>query len=357
MTPAIKILIVDDSMAARAALRSMLETQPDITVVGEAVNGRDALELIPRLKPSLVTMDLEMPVMGGMEAIQRIMCSKAVPILVVSSVANATNACEALRLGALDVISKPRLNSEDVPLFIEKVRLLADIVVITRRREQPSDAGLAPEAGPGPPIVGPQLSVNHPLTARRTFAIAVSTGGPQALARILPSLPAEFPGNILIAQHITDGFAAGLAQWLNSLCPLNVTLAIDQEPIEPGKVYISPSEKHLTCADGRIRLCERQPGDLYHPSCDALLSSVAEACGPRAVGIIMTGMGSDGVTGLTSIRAAGGITLAQNEATSVIYGMNQMAVEAGVVDRLLPLEEIPAVMVHLASMGSSQAWN
>ncbi len=346
----IRVLIVDDSRAVRQMLRSMLEAEPDIEVVGEAVNGRQAVEMVRQLQPGLVTMDLEMPLMNGLQAIEAIMCSKAVPILVVSTVANARNACEALRLGALDVISKPTL--AEAAAFIFKVRLLADMVVITRRRAISSQAAALVYAnGESASSAGwPQVSGGSAWQpGRRVFAIASSTGGPQALTRILPRLPADFSGIVLIAQHLTDGFAPGMAEWISGQCVLPVRIPMEGELVVAGTIYLSPSEQHLTLApSGHARMRERLPGDVYHPSCDALLSSVAASCGETAVGLILTGMGGDGVIGLANIRNAGGVTLAQDEATSVIYGMNRVAVEAGVIDRVLPLEQIAATMLRLA---------
>lgn len=344
----IRVLVADDSALVRALLRDLLESEPGISVVGEASNGREAVELARSLRPDIVTMDLEMPVMNGLQAIEEIMCSKAVPILVVSGAADAQLALEAVGRGALEVVGKPDCSPQQAQEFIAKVRMLAGVAVITRlrplpRRELPSD-----------PLLSQTL---QPLTlkampwplAGRVFAIASSTGGPQALASILGGLPAGFPSPVLIAQHIADGFAQGMADWLASLCALPVRLAKSGEQIEPGVVYISPSEQHCVIGSGqRLMLVEQSPEDVYHPSCDRLLQSVADNFGARAAGIILTGMGRDGCQGMAAIRAAGGVTLAQDEASSVIYGMNRVAVEAGSVQRVLPLAEIASAMCELA---------
>lgn len=346
-TDQIRILVVDDSPSARAIIRALLEEEGGIRVVGEAANGLEAVRLTRELTPHLITMDLEMPVMDGMEAIEEIMASHAVPILVVSDKANATSAYEAVSRGALEVVPKPGLD-EGVE-FADKVRLLAGVPVITHLRRRPTSP--SPGAGnPFPHPGTPRPGASHPDQGGRLFAIASSTGGPQALAAILAQLPATFPAPVLIAQHISDGFAAGMAQWLDRLTPLTVRLAREGDPLLPGWVYLSPSERNLAITrEQRIHLAERTPREIYRPCCDVLLSSVARACGTRGVGIILTGMGHDGVAGMEAIQRGGGTTLAQDEASSVVFGMNKVAIDGGWVRRVLPLERIPAEMVGLAS--------
>lgn len=346
----IRVLIADDSSLARALLRGICEEQPDIEIVGEAANGQQALELVQQLRPHLVTMDLEMPVMDGMQAIDAIMHSKAVPILVVSSVADAQNALEAVGCGALEVIAKPDYSPEQAAQFLAKVRMLAGVSVITRMRRR------AASAAPAAPSPAPTSTVSNPPFAACTsgapvFAMASSTGGPQALAQILAALPANFASPVLIAQHISDGFAQGMVDWLVSLCPLPVRLGVSGMPVEPGTVYISPSEQHLTVAAGeQLQLQPRTNHDVYHPCCDRLLHSAAQVYGRRCTGIILTGMGHDGAAGLGAIRAAGGATWAQDEASSIIFGMNRAAIERGVVQRILPLADMARAMQQAATV-------
>ena len=368
----IRVLIADDSRVAREWIKALIDAQPDMQVIGEAGNGHEAVELALRLRPNIVTMDLEMPIMGGMQAIDTIMTTRAMPILVVSGIADATNACEALRLGALDALRKPGYDDPEVAHLIERIRLLAGVSVITRRKSALASQGTAASAQqpafsqpchnpPRPAPVSDKPGHNAPGLAGSSlprqphpkpyvFAIAASTGGPEALARLLPQLPADFPCPILIAQHITDGFAAGMAQWLNGLCALPVTLAEADSLMRPGQIYISPSELNLVlAADGKRLLLEPpKPTDIYHPCCNRLLESVAVACGQRAVGIIMTGMGKDGAQGIARIAEYGGLTLAQDAASSVIYGMNRVAIESGAVQRVLPAADIPQAMLELA---------
>ncbi|WPL15804.1 Chemotaxis response regulator protein-glutamate methylesterase [Thiorhodovibrio winogradskyi] len=357
----IRVLIVDDSPLARALLRTILEREPDIEVIGEASDGRRAVALALELRPSLVTMDLEMPGLHGLDAIAEIMRTKALPILVVSSVEDAAVACEALSRGALDVITKPDDSDARISAFIAKVRLLAGMVVATRWRALGAQRPAGTPAPEALEVGKPQTSLPpRPASLRlpasqpaRLVAIVASTGGPQALASILSALPADFPATVLIAQHIAEGFSAGLAQWLSLGSRLPVQLAKDGEAPRPGQIYLAPSERNLALsAHGRLELRPRAQQDIYHPNCDLLLNSVAETVGRRAIGLILTGMSSDGALGMARIRAQGGLTLAQDEASSVVYGMNRVAIEAGAIDRVVPLAELGAFLDRAVRVGS-----
>lgn len=345
----VRVLIADDSEFARSLLRDLLEAESDMEVIGEACNGREAVELTRALKPDIVTMDLEMPVMGGLEAIETIMCSKAVPILVISAHADARNALEALGRGALEVLGKPDCTRESAEDFIAKVRLLAGVTVITRLRKAAKPG--VPATTPAGPSAMAKFSAPPPAGAAsypRVFAIACSTGGPQALVQILTGLPSDFSCPVLIAQHISDGFAGGMVEWLGGLCRLPVRLAAEGDWLQAGVIHISPSERHFSVTPtGQIALLERGPRDVFRPSCDVLLNSVANVFGSQAIGIILTGMSSDGAKGIARIRDMGGITLAQDEATSVIYGMNRVAIESGAVQQILPIQAIAKTMVQL----------
>lgn len=344
----IRVLIADDSSVARDILRDILEEQEGIEVIAEAGNGKEAVELVEKLRPDLVTMDLNMPVMSGIEAIDHIMHHKAVPILVVSNESDAELAYKAINCGALDVIAKPSYESEAAENFVRQVRLLAGVPVITlmRRRDL-----LTPHRAAA--SLYPSLSVTE-SDYQQVFVIASSTGGPQALASLLPQLKADFPAPILIAQHISDGFIEGMAQWLSGLCQLTVKVAEEGEPLRAGYVYLSPSEQHLTVTPEHcVKLKQRAENDIYHPSCDELLSSAAKVFGSRTVGIIMTGMGRDGPEGMRAIYQQGGITLAQDEASSIIYGMNAEAVSQGVIQRELPLACIAGEMLRIAAFNST----
>lgn len=346
----IRVLVADDSSLARGLLRAILEDEAGIEVIAEARHGREAVEMARDLKPDIITMDLNMPVMDGMQAISEIMHQKAIPILVVSNESDAEKAYEALRLGALEVISKPDYTPEQAAEFIAKIRLLAGVPVIThlRRRWGPDSVPFVAE----PPLSGQYGAA--PRGYNRVLVIVSSTGGPQALACLLPKLSVNFPAPILIAQHISDGFVEGMVHWLGSLCQLPVKVAQQGEVLRPGQVYVSPSEQHLTLtANHSVALIERQMSDIYRPSCDLLLNSVARHCGADAIGLILTGMGRDGAAGMLAMYQAGGITLAQDEASSVIYGMNQEAVNRGGVLRVLPLDALADELQRVVSLPAS----
>ncbi len=347
MSKKIRVLLADDSAMARGLLRSYLEDEEDFEVVGEARHGEEAVAMAIELTPDLITMDLEMPRMGGLEAIEEIMCLRAAPILVVSSVADAHNAYAAVAHGALDVVAKPSTDAHERREFISKARLVAGVKVITHVRSRyRGEAASGVPAAPRFPV--PETLPERFRESEPVVVIAASTGGPQALAEILPMLPADFPAPILVAQHISAGFAAGMAEWLATLSPLPVRLGKNGDALEPGVVTVAPSEYHMVLtAERRIWLRERTEGDLYRPSCDLLLQSVADTCGRHSLGVILTGMGRDGSQGIQAIHAAGGLTLAQDEGSSVIFGMNAHAIASGAVDEVVTLEQIAASMVRL----------
>lgn len=336
----IRVLVVDDSPLAREMIISFLAADGNIIVVGEAKNGCEAIEKTAQLRPDLVTMDIEMPLMDGLEAIERIMMSTPVPILVVTSRGDAATAYSALSRGALEVVEKPDIDGHNGRELVKKVRVLSGVRVITH-----INAGkrfVADEA------IAAHLPVKEE-TRPGIVAIASSTGGPQALSHIFSHLPANYPVPIVVAQHISDGFACGMAEWLNSKSPLEIALPEQGAPLLPGRVYIASSE-HKTVIDSqkRIQLSERPGNEIYRPSCNTLLSSAAGAFGPCCVGVILTGMGDDGVEGMRLIKAAGGVTLAQDAESSVVFGMNRFAVERGYCDRVVPLADIPAELLLLA---------
>lgn len=337
-----RVLIADDSALSRSLLRDYLEQDPGIEIIAEANNGQEAVTMAANLLPDVITMDLQMPIMDGIAAITEIMSSKAIPILVVSSVADAKMAYDALLCGALDVINKPDYNSNEAKMLASKVKMLAGVSVFTRSK--PRNSSIQIEAS--------QASLPtraHADGFDRIFAIACSTGGPQALAQLLPKLPKDFPCPIVIAQHIAEGFAQGMVDWLDKICPLDIRLAQEGSQLQAGIVYIAPSEQNLLISTTkRLMLSARETNEVYHPSCNKLLTSAAEVFNQRVVGIILTGMGKDGAQGIADIRAQGGITLAQDEASSVIYGMNRVAIESGSVTQVLALSDIATRMIALA---------
>jgi two-component system chemotaxis response regulator CheB len=283
-------------------------------------------------------MDIEMPVMDGLQAIERIMCESAVPILVVTSRGDAGTAYAAIAKGALDLVLKPDVSVESALEFTDRLRLLSKVKVLTHLAGNKC---------------GRRTTAAAPLTvavpAGVVVAIAASTGGPAALSVILSHLPAGFPVPIVIAQHIADGFLGGMVGWLASLSRVEVKAAENGELLQPGIAYICPPEQNMRISGTRrVELVNRQAKDIFRPSCDLLLASAAGRYGPKAVGVILTGMGNDGVAGMRAIRDAGGVTLAQDERTSVIFGMPELAIRSGCVDRVLPIEEMAAEIVRAA---------
>lgn len=336
----IRVLVVDDSALVRDLIRTILGSESDIVIAGEATNGKDAVEKVNALKPDIVTMDIEMPVLGGLEAIEKIMAEHPVPILVVTALTGVRTAFSAVSKGALDVIEKPDISVQNMRKLISKVRLLARVDINAHLASTGKRISLAAHSGKLPNLAR--------SSGDRVVAIASSTGGPQALYTILSALPAGFPLPILITQHIAGGFTQGMVDWLAGGTALNVSVAVHGDRIAPGRVYVNPAEYSMKLVGPLISLGEPDLRQVYHPSCDTMLSSVAASVRDRSIGLILSGMGSDGARGIRAIKAAGGTTMAQDAKSSVVYGMNQLAVEQGQVDTVLPLSEIAAALVRLA---------
>ena len=353
----IKVLVVDDSAFTREMLASILSLDGNIRIVGQAANGRDAVEKVVKLKPDIVTMDIEMPIMDGLDALERIMASNPVPVLVISSRGDAKTAYSAVSKGALEIISKAEIDPENPEELIQKIKLLSRVKVITHLRagqisRDIPDLQRIPERAAHLGAVG----LNRPTPARhpafKVVAIASSTGGPKALSELLAEFPSHFPCSIVIAQHISDGFISGMVDWLAKLTRLKVKVGQDGDQMLSGTVYVSPSEKHMKISpDRRITLVNRQPQELYHPSCDMLLSSVASTYGSCSIGVILTGMGNDGAAGMERIKAAGGITIAQDEKSSAIFGMPKVAIGRGCIDTVLSLNAIAGKIISLVGSG------
>ena len=337
----IRVLVVDDSSLVRDLLKEILSSAPDIEVIGEAANGLEAIEKVIALQPDIVTMDIEMPVMGGMEAIERIMAQNPLPILVVTAMTGIRTAFTAVSKGALDLIEKPDVCLENMKLLISKIRLLAQVDIREHR-------GMARQHQQK--IVTKAAGHSSPQAVGKIVAMAASVGGPQAISSILAALPASFPVPIIITQHITEGFTQGMVEWLNSGTPLTVKIVQDGAVLAPGLVYVNPAEHTLRISEqGVFQLGERDRSRPYNPSCDTMLVSVATAFHKHAIGLILSGMGHDGLVGMQAIRAHGGASLAQDEASSMIYGMNQVAINHGCIDQVLPLAAIPAELLRRVS--------
>jgi len=351
----IRVLVVDDSALARDLVSAILSSDPGLCVIGQAADGFEAVAKTAALKPDIVTMDIEMPVMDGLTAIERIMAATPVPILVVTSQTGVRTAFAAVSKGALDVVEKPDLDLASGEKLINKIKFLAGVDIVAHQKASCPAQGPAPCRNVVPAAPAPAVAVAAPVPgarsgAKRIVAIASSTGGPKALQYILAGLPADFPVPVVVSQHVASGFATGMAEWLNSCTPLAVSVARAGDVLAPGRVYLNPSNFSLRItARETVQLCEETAGQTYHPSCDVMLSSVAGVYGQGAVGAILTGMGDDGVAGMKAIKAAGGTTLAQDERSSIVFGMNAVAVHQGCIGRVLPLQAIPAELLRLVS--------
>ena len=348
----IRVLVAEDSATARALLVSLLAAEPDVLVVGEATTGREAVEMTERLLPDLITMDVQMPVMDGLEATKQIMVRSPRPIIIVSSTARGDDvelSLEAMRAGALMVLPKPEGPSTpgfdaDRRQLVSMVRAMSQVKVVRRH------GSVAPFSADTPPqhpvwIVPPRSASARSSALIKLVAIGASTGGPAAIRTILADLPRDFPVPILVVQHIAHGFTAGLAHWLGGDTPLRVKVAEFGERTEAGTVYIAPDDRHLGCqldgaGDIRIKLDNAAPVGAFRPSVSYLFQSVADTLGAAALGVILTGMGDDGVAGLRVMKACNARVFAQDEASSVIYGMPREAARAGVVDAVLGLNSI-----------------
>lgn len=346
----IRVLVAEDSITARLLLVEMLRSDPGIAVVGEASNGEEAVELVRTLHPDVVSMDIQMPRLGGFEATKRIMAADPTPIVIVSSLdtKDVKISLEALRAGALAAVAKPAgpgspRHDEESQQLLTTIKAMAGVRLIRRLPATARTSRLPPS---GTPSGVTRTLRNRPIAGgARIVAIAASTGGPGALQRILSALPADFPAPIVVVQHIALGFAKGLAGWLDDSSRLAVKIAGNADPLEPGTVYIAPDACHLTVRPGpRVSLSDSPPVNGFRPSANVLFESAAQVFRERALGVILTGMGSDGVDGLRILADAGGRVIAQDEATSDIFGMPAAAIDAGIADAVLPLPEVAGML-------------
>lgn len=345
----VRVLLVDDSRLFIDGVIPVLEAEGDIEVVGSAANGKEAVDKVEALRPAVVVMDINMPVMDGLEAVERIMATRPTPILLQTNDPrrrDETASFEALSRGALEVVAKPGLlrgSAREQSELRDKVRLIAGVPVVYRRARRPRlsrPAGLE------------QLPAGF-----GGVAMVASTGGPPTLAEILAALPPDFSLPVLVVQHLASGFAPNLVSWLAGVSPLRVRLAADGERARPGVVYVAPDDAHLSIHAGdRIRVDGGgAPVDGHRPSGTRLLSSAAAHWRRQAIGVVLTGMGADGSRGLLDIRRAGGTTICQDEASSIVFGMPRVAIEIGAAQRVLPGSDVPAALVAAARAVESAA--
>jgi two-component system chemotaxis response regulator CheB len=329
----IRVLIVDDSTLMREALKYILEKDPSIEVVGMAANGKEGVAKALALKPAVITMDLKMPIMSGIEAIEEIMLELPTPIIVISTL-DVPVIMAALEIGAMDFIAVTGDIETISGDLVQKVRIASKVRPIRRYRPRP--------------VIPPCSKSSVPQKrANKVIAIGVSTGGPQALEVVLSTLPRDFRGAILVVQHMSKGFIGGLAEWLNTSSHLDVRVAKAGDVLSAGAVLLAPDDYHVTIDKDNVILLKEPSGKHAHvPSIDVMMASVAEICGANAVGVLMTGMGSDGVDGMKSIKRRGGRTIVQDQESSVVYGMNKCAVDSGCADVVVPLARIAEEIIR-----------
>ncbi len=346
----ITVLIVDDSAFMRRELAKIMESDPDIKVAGAARDGLEAIEKVKSLNPDVVALDINMPKMDGLTALQRIMIESPRPCIMISSLTQegAQETFDALDLGAVDYVSKPS-GSVSVDIGKQKDEIIDKIkgaAIAKLPRRTPARVKVKKD------LVLPEAKKRfaHPagesVISQKIVAIGVSTGGPKTLMDIVPKLPQDIKAGVLIAQHMPGGFTTTFAKRMNDFSRIDVMEASESDIIETGKGYLAPGQYHMTVAkrglaEGAvIRLSEEPVNALYRPSVDVLFNSVVKLYGSNTIGVLLTGMGSDGVDGMEKIKKAGGITIAEDESSCIIYGMPKGAIERGVVDYILPATKI-----------------
>ncbi|HRZ26603.1 MAG TPA: chemotaxis response regulator protein-glutamate methylesterase [Spirochaetota bacterium] len=355
MADKIKVLIVDDSALFRKVISDILQTDPAIEIVGTANNGKSAVIKAQQLNPDVITMDIEMPIMDGLAALREIMTVKPRPVIMMSVLTQygAEATFKALDMGAVDFVPKPSsvlsLSAEEIgDLLISKVKNVAGSHVrVGKEITQAGGAGIQPAKQE-------KTAITKRYTAgsmsSRVVGIGTSTGGPSALLRVFQDFPENFPAPVVVVQHMPEGFTRAFSERLNLNSTLSVKEAEDGDRLLPGHAFIAPGHSHMT-VEGRegnrkIRVFQSEKVSGHRPSIDVLFNSLAESTGKECVSVIMTGMGKDGADGMLKIRQKGGFTLAQDEKTSVVFGMNRVAVNIGAVQEIVPLEDITKKIVE-----------
>lgn len=347
-----RVLVVDDSLTVRKYLVEVLNADPDLEVAGEAEDGKQAIELCRKLRPDVITLDMMLPVMSGVAVTEYVMAYCPTPILVVSASTNRGElykTYDALAAGAVDVFEKASSNGNDPDGTWER-GLVASVKVVSRVRVITHIRGKLGATGrTGPYPAGTAASNGSGL--KTLIAIGASTGGPAAIVQILRGLPAGFSVPLLLVIHIGDPFSAAFAEWLDGLSPLRVRYAIDGEEVpsfdQPG-VVMAPAGFHLVAQRGKLRLTREPERNSCRPSVDVLFESLAKELGSQTVACLLTGMGRDGAVGLLALRHAGALTIAQDEASSVVFGMPREAIQMGAVGRVLALDQIAPALATVA---------
>lgn len=357
----INVVVVDDSAFMRKSIALMLESDPHIKVVATARDGREGIEMIKKFRPHVVTLDIEMPGMDGISALKHIMKEMPLPVIMFSSLTTegADATVEALRLGAVDFIPKDmsyvnvNITSKRNEL-IEKVKNIGQSATLKLRfsRMLRMSVSVKSELKKALPAET-RIIKKPPQHDFQGVVLGISTGGPFALLNIIPKLPHDFPLGIAVVQHMPPRFTRSLADRINSISKVTVREAEDGDVVAAGTVLIAPGGKQMTfkknSGDTIVKISDEPGGTLYKPSADVMISSAVETFNAPLVGVIMTGMGKDGLEGLRSLKRKGGYVIAQNEETCVVYGMPKAAVDDGIADAIVPLDEIPILMHHITT--------
>lgn len=352
----LRVLVVEDSLTVRKYIVDILDAAPGVEVVAEAGDGKDAIELCRTLRPDVVTMDMMLPVMTGVAATEYIMAYCPTPILIVSASFNRGElfkTYDALAAGAVDVLDKPlgyERDEEWEQRLISAVRVVSRVRVITHPRARLGRIGRHEMSSAA--AKGSETAIRP-----RLVAIGASTGGPGAILSILAGLPKEFSLPILVVLHISEPFGVAVAEWLDAQQELPVRCARDGDPLPPvgqSNVLMAPADRHMELVGGRIRITGGPPLHSCRPSVDVLFESLAREVGPQTIACLLTGMGRDGADGLLSIKSAGGLTLVQDEVTSVVYGMPGEAVKIGAHTRIVPLSDFGPILRQVASRGEER---
>jgi two-component system, chemotaxis family, protein-glutamate methylesterase/glutaminase len=348
----VRVLVVDDSALMRKLIPQLLQGDPSIEVVGTAMDGILGLKKIEELRPDVVTLDLEMPRMDGLDMLREIVKQHSIPVIVVSSHTSkgAYSALNALSQGAFDFVAKPTDASKGgLELIARELAVKIKVAAISG----PPKLTFHPAAHSSP-VPKPHPTKDRPS---RIIAIGVSTGGPNALDYLCSQLPADFSGCLLIVQHMPEGFTGMFARRLNDSSPIHVSEALSGDILSPGRAFICPGNRHLkmrrTTQGDMIVLVDQAPVNGHRPSVDVLFRSVAKELGKESAAVIMTGMGDDGADAMKSVQAVGGVTIAQSLDTCVVDSMPRSAIEAGYIGRIVPLEALPSVLQVLCSDESS----
>lgn len=358
MADKIKVMIVDDSFSIRMLLRGIISAAPDMEIIATARDPLDAIEKLKEFTPDVMTLDVEMPNMDGLTFLEKLMKQKPLPVVMISTLTHkgSTEAVKALELGAIDIIGKPSANADDLKPQAEEI--------ITRVREASyarvgNNKAKAPPAKPAPSLSEKDTSYAtadivlskapaYPADAPPLIAIGASTGGTEAIRALLTPLPTTLPG-IVITQHMAPGFIKSFAKRLDSLCKITVQEAKDGMKIEEGKAYIASTDSHLAIKRrGNIYICQKLEGRRvrrHKPSVDVMFRSVANEVGSNATGILLTGMGDDGAEGLKEMKSASAYTIAQDEASCVVFGMPRAAIKINAQEDILPLEKMASTLI------------